>query len=87
MSSKEKLLSKLLSGKSDQDIPFSDIIHLLETLGFEKRIRGDHYIFTRSNVKEIINLQPINSKGKPYQMKQIRNILVRYQISLENDNE
>jgi hypothetical protein len=86
MTSIEKLLAKILNGKSDMDIPFVQVCHLLESLGFEQRIRGDHHIFTRNDVVEIINLQPKGSKGKPYQIKQIRNILLQYKISLENNN-
>ena len=87
MGSDEKLLAKILKGKSDADIPFAGVCHLLEALGFEQRTRGDHHVFTRNNIEEIINLQPRGSKGKPYQMKQVRNILLRYKIALENNNE
>ncbi len=87
MGSDEKILAKILKGKSDADIPFNDVCQLLETLGFKQRIRGDHHIFTRNDVEEIINLQPKGSKGKPYQMKQVRNILLRYKISLESNDE
>jgi len=31
---------------------------LLRRLGFDERIRGDHYIFTKDGVVEILNLQP-----------------------------
>jgi predicted RNA binding protein YcfA (HicA-like mRNA interferase family) len=87
MGSDEKILAKILKGKSDADIPFNDVCQLLETLGFKQRIRGDHHIFTRNDVEEIINLQPKGSKGKPYQMKQVRNILLRYKISLVSNDE
>ena len=87
MGTYEKLFQKLLNGKSDAEILFTDICHLMQKLGFEQRIRGDHHIFTRNDIKEIINLQPNNSRGKPYQMKQVRDIIVRYKISLENNRE
>jgi predicted RNA binding protein YcfA (HicA-like mRNA interferase family) len=87
MKSEEKLQATILRGKSDADIPFTVVCRLLETLGFKQRIRGDHHIFTRNDIEEIINLQPRDSKGKPFQMKQVRNILLRYKISLENNNE
>jgi hypothetical protein len=87
MGSYEKLEQKLLNGKSDSDIPFLGICRLLEKLGFEQRIRGDHHIFYRKDIEEILNIQPIGSKGKAYQMKQIRNILLRYKIDLESSYE
>lgn len=73
-----KLLQKILAGKSDNNIKFSELRQLLKKLGFEERIKGDHYIFTRDNVEEIINIQPKDSKAKGYQVKQIRNLIVKY---------
>ncbi|WP_083305225.1 type II toxin-antitoxin system HicA family toxin [Moorena producens] len=54
----EKLLQKILTGTSDKNIKFSELCQLLKKLGFDERIRGDHYIFTKDNVEEIINIQP-----------------------------
>jgi hypothetical protein len=65
MGTYQKLLAKILRGTSDADIPFEGICHLLERLGFACRIRGDHFVFTRENVEEILNLQPKDSKAKP----------------------
>lgn len=74
----EKLLQKILVGTSDNNIKFSELRRLLNKLGFEERIRGDHYIFTKDNVEEIINIQPKDGKAKGYQVKQIRNLIVKY---------
>jgi predicted RNA binding protein YcfA (HicA-like mRNA interferase family) len=87
MGSDKKLFKKILSGSSDADIPFIGLCHLLEKLGFDERIKGDHHIFTKNDIEEIINLQPSGSKGKPYQIKQVRNVFLRYKILLENNNE
>jgi hypothetical protein len=65
-----KLRQKILSGSSDANIGFSDLCQFLIRLGFEERIRGDHHIFTKSSVEEIINIQPIGAKAKPYQVRQ-----------------
>jgi hypothetical protein len=51
---------------------------LLEKLGFQLRIKGDHHIFTKSGVDEILNLQPNGGKAKPYQVKQVRKLLTTY---------
>ena len=53
-------------------------------LSFDERIKGDHHIFTREGVEEILNLQPKGSMAKPYQVKQVRNVIVRYKLGLEN---
>lgn len=81
----DKLLQKILSGHSDNNISFSELRQLLSRLGFEERIKGDHHIYVKHGIIEIINLQPKASLAKPYQIKQIRNILVRYRLGLNDD--
>ena len=85
MSKHLKILQKILSGTSDKNIPFADLCQLLLRFGFEERIKGDHHIFTRTDVNEIINLQPIGNKSKPYQVKQVRGIILKYKLGDEND--
>jgi hypothetical protein len=65
---------------SDADIGFSELCQLLKRLGFDERIRGDHHIFTKNGVAEIINLQPKGSKARAYQVKQVRNLLLKYRL-------
>lgn len=80
MGKHSKLRQKLLSGSSDTNVEFSVLCQLLVRLGFEERIKGGHHIFTRDGVVEILNLQPKGSKAKPYQVKQVRGVLVKYQL-------
>jgi hypothetical protein len=42
---------------------------------------GDHHIFTREGVIEILNIQPRGSKAKPYQVKQVRELIVSYGLA------
>ena len=53
---------------------------VIRKLGFVERIKGDHHIFTKDNVLEIVNIQPKNSNAKDYQVKQIRNLIVKYRL-------
>ncbi len=76
----EKLLQRILSGTSDNNIKFFELCQLLKKLGFSERIKGDHHIFTKDNIEEIINVQPKNNKAKGYQVKQIRNLIVKYRL-------
>lgn len=86
MTARGKLLEQILSGRSDANVSFESLRNLLASLGFSERIRGDHHIFTRQGVVEILNLQPLASgKAKPYQVKQARNIIVRYKLDDESD--
>lgn len=80
MSQYEKLLLSILSGTQDKSIPFSDLRIVLERLGFQCRIKGDHFIYTKDGVEEIINIQPTGNKAKPYQVKQVRNIILKYRM-------
>lgn len=80
MSQMTKILIAILSGLQDKNISFSDLKNLLIALGFSLRIKGDHFIFTKQNIAEIINLQPENNKAKAYQVKQVRNLIVKYKL-------
>ena len=87
MSTHEKLLLKILEGRSDANISFTALCTLLKKLGFTERTRGDHHIFSKSDVVEILNLQPTGSNSKPYQVKQIRSIIIHYRLKLEEKND
>ncbi|MDO8671057.1 MAG: type II toxin-antitoxin system HicA family toxin [Dehalococcoidia bacterium] len=86
MSRAYKLLERILRGTSDTNIPFDELRRLLVLLAFRERVRGDHHIFTRQGVEEILNLQPRGAKAKPYQVKQVRNVILRYKLG-ELDDE
>lgn len=81
----EKLLQLILSGRSDANLAFDDLRQLLLRLGFSERIRGDHHIFFRTDVAEILNLQPKAGMAKPYQVKQVRNLILRYRLGGGNE--
>ena len=78
MGSHEKLLRRILGGRSDANIGFSDLRGLLIHLGFDERTRSSHHIFRRADVEERINLQRQGSKAKPYQVRQVRAVILRY---------
>lgn len=86
MRRRNKLLERVLRGTSDANIPFDGIRQLLRTLGFGERIRGGHHIFTKEGVEEILNLQSKGAKAKPYQVKQVRNVILRYGLGGEEDD-
>jgi virulence-associated protein VapD len=77
----ENSLEAILRGSSDQNVAFDDLRHVLSRLGFHERIKGDHFIFSRDGVMEIINIQPIGNKAKAYQVKQVRNLIVKYKLA------
>jgi predicted RNA binding protein YcfA (HicA-like mRNA interferase family) len=79
----DSILLRVLRGSSDANIRFSELCALLSRLGFAERIKGSHHIFTRKDVAEILNLQPRNSLAKPYQVKQVRRVLVQLKLTEE----
>ena len=85
MTQQDKLLAKILLGASDADIPFAQLCQLLHRLGFDERIRGSHHIFSKEGVEEILNLQPKQGKAKPYQVKQVRAVILKYQLGGQDD--
>ena len=83
----KKILEKVLSGLSDKSIRFEDLIKLISNLGFTERVKGDHHIFSKDNIPEIINLQPLSDgKSKAYQVKQVRNLILKYKLQRELKN-
>ena len=83
MSKPAKLLEKILLGAADANIPFDGLCQLLQRLGFQMRVRGGHHIFYSARVEEILNLQPRGANAKPYQVKQVRNLILKYKLARE----
>jgi hypothetical protein len=81
----EKVLRATLQGTSDNNIDFVDLCNLLKALGFSERIQGSHHIFYAIGIEEILNLQPKKSKAKPYQVKQVRNLIIKYKLGGNED--
>jgi len=87
MSQLQKLLLSVLSGQGDHSIGFTDLVKLISRLGFDMRIKGSHHIFTLQGVEEIINLQPKGSRAKPYQVKQVRELIVKHKLQLKGPDD
>jgi predicted RNA binding protein YcfA (HicA-like mRNA interferase family) len=80
---KKKFLRKIINNK--QNVSFNDFIKLMESFGFKlDRIHGSHHIFIHSGVKELINIQDVNSQVKPYQINQFLKLVELYNLTLED---
>jgi hypothetical protein len=79
----EKLLLQVLRGASDANTQFDDLRQLLLRLGFEERVRGGHHMFRRQGVEEKINLQRDDGKAKPYQVRQVRAVILKHKLGGE----
>lgn len=87
MSKHQKVLLKVLRGSSDASTSFDELCQLLRHLGFDERIRGSHHIFTRNGIEEILNLQPKGGNAKPYQVRQVRSLILMYKLARSDDEQ
>lgn len=79
--SKQKTLKKILSGS--KNIRFEDFRCLVEGFGFRlDRIKGSHHIFVHPEIPELINLQNVRGKVKPYQIRQFLSLVEKYNLDL-----
>jgi predicted RNA binding protein YcfA (HicA-like mRNA interferase family) len=59
---------------------FDDLCSVLQRLGFDKRVKGSHHVFRKSGIEERINLQRDGNTAKPYQVKQVRSVILKYKL-------
>lgn len=78
----EKLYKQIVVNGDDK-ISFADLQFFMDKLGFSKRVKGDHFIYTLEGIHELVNLQPRGKEAKEYQVKQVRNIVLRYKLGGE----
>ncbi|MGR6033929.1 MAG: hypothetical protein ACU4EQ_08305 [Candidatus Nitrosoglobus sp.] len=57
-----------------------------KSFGLEERIRGSHHIYRCADVEERLNLQREGAKVKPYQVRQVCVVILRYQLGVDNDS-
>ena len=82
MAKLKKIFEKVLAGS--KNIAFNDFILLVEGFGFHlSRVSGSHHIFVHPKVKELVNLQNVKGPVKPYQIKQLMELVERYNLEIE----
>lgn len=80
MNRHERLLRTILGGRSDANIRFDDLRALMRHLGFDERIRGSHHVYRKQGIPEKVNLQRDDGNAKPYQVKQLRRLALKYHL-------
>jgi hypothetical protein len=81
---KKKLLQKALT--SPKNLRFGDMVTLIEAFGFRlSRSSGSHHIYIRPGVSELVNLQEVDGKAKPYQIGQFLRLVEKYNLELKED--
>ena len=72
-----------MSGTQDTNFDFHDLQKILSAIGFiPVRIKGSHHIYSKRDIPDIINIQPDGNKAKAYQVKQIRNLIMKYGLEV-----
>lgn len=85
MAKNDKLIQKILQGRADANIDFEELRSVLKSFGFDERISGNHHIFRCAKVEERLNLQRDGAKAKPYQVRQVRAIILQYRLGIDGD--
>ena len=81
---RQKILKKILSGS--KNIRFTELTNLVEGFGFRlSRTKGSHHIFIHPDLKELINLQNVKGQVKPYQVKQVLELVEKYDLKLKDE--
>ena len=84
MSRHERLVRTILRGQSDATIRFADLRGLMQYFGFEERVRGSHHLFDKEGILEIVNLQSHSGQAKPYQVRQVRRLIIKYKLGVDD---
>ncbi len=81
MAGSRKTLERVLKVAAEANIAFDDLCALLRSLGFTERTRGSHHLFVRPGIEDLINLQRDGSKAKRYQVRQVRSVILKYNLN------
>lgn len=67
--------------KDPMNIRFTKLCGLLRSLGFkERKGKGSHRVYIKSGISEIVTLQSVEGKAKPYQVRQVLKIIKKYSL-------
>ena len=81
-----KLIRRILEGRSDANISFSELRSLLLHLGFAERTKSSHHIFHRDGIEEMRSIFK-RTAGKPNPTKSNRygQLILRYNLGELDD--
>jgi len=77
-----KLLQKALA--SPNNLRFQEAMELAEAFGFHlSRVTGSDHIFVHPSIPELLNLQDAKGQAKPYQLRQLLQLVERHNLPLD----
>jgi predicted RNA binding protein YcfA (HicA-like mRNA interferase family) len=75
----EKLIEEMRN--NPKNVRFEKLSALLLACGFTlKGGKGSHRVYIKSGMSEIVNIQNVSGKVKPYQVKQVLRIINKYSL-------
>lgn len=81
---KQKLLAKALG--VPKNMPFRELVTLVKAFGFRlSRVKGSHHVFSHPDIPESVNLQDVDGKAKPYQIRQFLRLVERHDLRLGDE--
>ena len=81
---KIKVYNKLK--KNPRNVRYSMLFKAAEAFGFKfKGGKGSHRIYVRDGISEMMNFQNVKGKAKPYQVKQLINVIDKYNLLQEDE--
>jgi len=84
MANVQRIYNKVIEGRVS--VSFRDLQRLLLALGFRlDRISGSHHIYLHADVSRAISIQPVGKDAKPYQIRQLRDMIREFGLKLEDD--
>ncbi len=82
MANPRKIFEAVIRGHGA--VAFRDLDRLLLRLGFRlARTSGSHHIYVHPRVTRPVNIQPAGKDAKPYQVRQIRDIIEEFGLMLD----
>ena len=83
MASPRKVLEAVTRGRGT--IAFRDFERLLAKMGFRlDRTSGSHRIYLHPKVSRPLNVQPIGKDAKPYHVRQLRDMIEEFGLTLDD---
>jgi predicted RNA binding protein YcfA (HicA-like mRNA interferase family) len=69
-----------------RNVRFSEAFALARGFGFDLvRISGSHHILAHPSIPELLNLQNVRGQAKPYQLRQMLELVEHYDLSLGDE--
>jgi len=78
----DKTLAIIEAGS--RNVRFEDLLRLADAFGFVLvRVSGSHHILRHRAFPELLNLQSVDGRAKPYQVRQLMMLVARYSLHLK----